>query len=59
MNWNSSADFFAMGGYAFYVWGSFGCCAVLMLCEPWVVLRRRMAALRQVRSQHEAGRSQP
>jgi heme exporter protein D len=47
MNWNSSADFFAMGGYAFYVWGSFGCCAVLMLCEPWLVSRRRMAALLQ------------
>ena len=55
MNWTSSADFFAMGGYAFYVWGSFGSCALLMLCEPWLISRRRQAALRQVRSQHEAG----
>jgi len=23
MNWGSSAEFFAMGGYGFYVWGSF------------------------------------
>ena len=23
MNWSSPAEFFAMGGYAFYVWGSF------------------------------------
>ena len=24
MNWHSPAEFFAMGGYALYVWGSFG-----------------------------------
>ena len=24
MNWNSAADFWAMGGYALYVWASFG-----------------------------------
>ena len=23
MNWNSAADFFAMGGYGLYVWGSY------------------------------------
>ena len=55
MSWNSSADFFAMGGYAFYVWGSFGSCALLMLTEPWLILKRRQAALSQMRSEHEAG----
>ena len=34
MHWQSAAEFFAMGGYAFYVWGSFGACALLMLVEP-------------------------
>ena len=31
MNWNSAADFWAMGGYALYVWASFGAC-----CWPWL-----------------------
>ncbi len=34
MNWGSPAEFFAMGGYALYVWGSFGVCALLMIVEP-------------------------
>jgi cytochrome c-type biogenesis protein CcmE/ABC-type transport system involved in cytochrome c biogenesis permease subunit len=28
MHWNSVGEFFAMGGYALYVWGSFGACVV-------------------------------
>ena len=24
VNWASAADFWAMGGYGFYVWGSYG-----------------------------------
>jgi heme exporter protein D len=34
MQWNSVGEFFAMGGYALYVWGSFGACALLMVAEP-------------------------
>ena len=41
MHWNSVAEFFAMGGYAFYVWGSFGACALLMLAEPLLVNHRQ------------------
>ena len=41
MQWHSAAEFFAMGGYAFYVWGSFGLCAVAMLAEPLLLRRRR------------------
>jgi heme exporter protein D len=40
MQWNSASDFFAMGGYALYVWGSFGACAVLMVAEPFLAKRR-------------------
>jgi heme exporter protein D len=40
MQWNSVGEFFAMGGYAFYVWGSFGACAVLMIAEPFLATRR-------------------
>jgi heme exporter protein D len=33
MNWASAADFWNMGGYGLYVWGSYGVCAVLVLYE--------------------------
>ncbi|MDP2751615.1 MAG: heme exporter protein CcmD [Rhodocyclaceae bacterium] len=45
MIWNSPADFFAMGGYAFYVWGSFGACALAMIVEPWLATHRRTTIL--------------
>ena len=45
MQWNSVGEFFAMGGYALYVWGSFGACAVLMLVEP-LLARHRLNAIR-------------
>ena len=38
--WNSPAEFFAMGGYALYVWGSFGVCTLVLLLEPLVVRAR-------------------
>jgi heme exporter protein D len=37
MQWHSLGEFLAMGGYAFYVWGSVGACALAMLVEPWVI----------------------
>ena len=33
LHWSSWEEFFAMGGYAFYVWGSFLSCALLILWE--------------------------
>jgi heme exporter protein D len=49
MNWGSAAEFFAMGGYAPYVWGSFAVVALCMLVEPLAVRARRMRALRELR----------
>ena len=40
MTWNSPAEFFAMGGYAFYVWGSFGVTALALLIEPLLLKKR-------------------
>lgn len=51
MNWNSPAEFFAMGGYALYVWGSFGVCAVALALEPFLVSQRRNTILRSLRRQ--------
>jgi heme exporter protein D len=44
MQWESLQAFFDMGGYATYVWGSFGTTAVLMIAEV-LLLKRRLAAL--------------
>jgi heme exporter protein D len=46
MNWNSPAEFFAMGGYALYVWGSFVVCAVIMVMEPMLARKRLKDILR-------------
>ena len=46
MHWNSVGDFLAMGGYALYVWGSFGACALLMIAEP-LLARRRLSEVRR------------
>jgi len=40
MQWGSVSDFFAMGGYALYVWGSYLVTAVVIATEIAVLLRR-------------------
>ncbi len=54
MNWGSPAEFFAMGGYGLYVWGSFGVCALLMIVEPILASKRRMNILRSLRRERLA-----
>ncbi len=44
----SLSEFFNMGGYALYVWGSFGVTALLMIIEPILVHQRRKAALQRI-----------
>jgi heme exporter protein D len=51
MQWNSVQEFFAMGGYAFYVWGSFGITAVAMLIEMQLVRSQRAAIVRSIRAE--------
>lgn len=46
MHWNSVGEFFAMGGYALYVWGSFVACAILMVVEP-LLARHRLNEVRR------------
>ena len=46
MNWGSASEFFAMGGYGLYVWGSYGLTVALMVAEPWLATRRYRRALR-------------
>ena len=56
MIWNSPAEFFAMGGYALYVWGSFGACALALVLEPLLVGKRHGEVLRSLRRQLLADR---
>ncbi len=51
MNWGSPSAFFHMGGYALYVWGSFGVCAVGMALEVLQVQRRRKRILKTLQRQ--------
>ena len=41
-------EFFNMGGYALYVWGSFGMTALLMIAEPLLVRHKRKQTLQGV-----------
>lgn len=45
---SSVNEFFSMGGYALYVWGSFGVSALLMLAEPLLLRRRRVELERRL-----------
>jgi heme exporter protein D len=46
--WNSPAEFFSMGGYALYVWSSFGVSALVFLLEPLVIRRRFKLIVRRL-----------
>ena len=54
MNWSSASEFFAMGGYGLYVWGSYIVTAVIMFGEPWLAARRRKRALLEAMHAAEA-----
>ena len=45
MSWGSWSNFFAMGGYALYVWGSFGAVFGLIACEVALLYLRRRKIL--------------
>lgn len=49
MNWASWNDFFAMGGYALYVWGSYGVTLVLMITEIILLILRKRSLFGQLR----------
>jgi heme exporter protein D len=45
MIWQSAAEFWAMGGYGVYVWGSMGVSAALLALEVWLARMGRHQAL--------------
>ena len=42
------AEFFAMGGYGFFVWGSFGVTALFMVVEPLLLRQRKQQAVERI-----------
>jgi heme exporter protein D len=57
MNWSSPTEFFAMGGYAFSVWGSFVVTAAAFAVEVIALGRRRRAAIASLRGTRAVPRS--
>lgn len=55
----SLSEFLSMGGYAFYVWGSYAVTAVLMLVEVVLVVRRRRTLLGRLGRIHGSMGVQP
>jgi len=43
MQWGSLENFLSMGGYGFYVWGSYLVCAGVIVAEIWALRQRRRA----------------
>jgi heme exporter protein D len=56
MNWSSAAEFFAMGGYGGYVWGSFAVTAACIALEIILVRARHRNATHALHSQRGAPR---
>jgi heme exporter protein D len=54
--WSSWPEFFSMGGYALYVWPSFGLTALIFVIEPLLTVFRRKAAIARIRCEIDAER---
>ncbi len=46
MNWS---EFFAMGGYGLYVWGSYGIAALILILNFYIPQQRRKTVRRLLR----------
>lgn len=53
MNWENWSEFFAMGGYGFYVWGSYVVSFVCIVGEVMLVSKRRRTLQKQRGLIHE------
>lgn len=52
--WSDLSDFWAMGGYGLYVWGSLGVCLVALVAEVLLLDHRRRALIRRIRNNDAA-----
>jgi heme exporter protein D len=52
MRWESWSEFWAMGGYAVYVWGSVGMTSLLLAIEVLQARWAHRAVLAQIQAEH-------
>ena len=52
IHWSSWSDFWAMGGYAMYVWASMGVSFALMAWEVWLVRAAHRRTLSEIAQMH-------
>ena len=58
MNWGSWEAFLSMGGYGFYVWGSYAVTFALLAAEMALLAGRRRGVIRELqRNGHRQGRA--
>lgn len=57
MSWGSLENFLAMGGYAFYVWGSYLVTLGLITAEMLLLGLRRRNALARLRARSITGQT--
>ena len=55
MVWSSWDNFWAMGGYGSFVWGSYGVTVLALAAEVWLVRMRRRRALAEVERNRRRG----
>ena len=53
MRWESWSQFWDMGGYGLYVWGSMGMTALFILLEIWQARQAHRNALALARSESQ------
>jgi heme exporter protein D len=53
MMWASWSDFWAMGGYALYVWGSYAMVVLVLVLEMRSAVLRQRRAVAQITEQQE------
>jgi heme exporter protein D len=51
MRWESWSEFWAMGGYGVYVWGSMGVTALLLAVEVWQARWAHALVLNQLKTE--------
>jgi heme exporter protein D len=49
MQWSGWSEFWGMGGYAFYVWGSFAVTGLLILVEVFLLRKNRNETLKRLK----------
>ncbi|MBX3617094.1 MAG: heme exporter protein CcmD [Nitrosomonas sp.] len=53
MNWSSWSEFFSMGGYGLYVWGSYAVVFLCIVAEVLLISNRRRTLEKQYGHIHD------